>query len=188
MEVTTSGGYTVAQDFDYSTSTAKSVQDDYYPGITLTPTGNLAVTFAYSSQTTFPSMAITGRTPSDRANALEPPTTVAVGKDNEQGGRYGDFCDGSPSYSAASVAWLACEYILNYTNYVWNTHIESLAFSTAVKTVAVLPAGSAPKESRSIAFDSGTFWSALAIASVVLTVAGLTTTKIIHQRRSRLRS
>jgi hypothetical protein len=129
IEVTTSSGYVVAQDFDYTTSTAKTVQDDYYPGLTLTPSGNLAVSFAYSSASVFPSMAITAQATIDKANTLEPATTVAVGHDNEQGGRYGDYCDASPSYSSAYTVWLACEYILNYSTYVWNTHIEKATFS-----------------------------------------------------------
>jgi hypothetical protein len=181
LEVTTSSGYTVAQDFDYTTSTSKTVQDDYYPGITLTPSGNLAVTFAYSNPTTYPSMAIAARTTGDKANTLEPATTVAVGKDNEQGGRYGDFCDGSPSYSNPAEVWLACEYILNYPNYVWNTHIEALAFSNA--RTAALPANAAsPTGART---TLPTLWASwpIWVGSVSLIAAGWTTAAVIHRRR-----
>jgi hypothetical protein len=125
IEVTTLHGYVVQRDFDYNTGHG---QDDYYPGLTLDPKGDLAVTYAYSSATVYPSMAITARLVGS-AGGLESPTTVAVGMDTEQGGRYGDFCDASPSYDNPQVAWLACEYILNYGTYTWNTHINALKFN-----------------------------------------------------------
>ena len=54
------------------------------------------------------------------------PTMVAVGTDAEQGGRYGDFCDASPSYGNPSELWFACEYIINYNDYVWNTRVQQM--------------------------------------------------------------
>ena len=123
IEITTSKGkYQVKQDFDFNSG---NTEDDYYPGITVTPAGDLAVTYAFSSPSEYPSMAVTLRLASDKAG-LEPGTVVAIGQDNEQGGRYGDFCDASPSYSNPTQVWLACEYILNYNDWVWNTHVEQL--------------------------------------------------------------
>ena len=54
------------------------------------------------------------------------PRAVAVGTDTEQGGRYGDFCDASPSYGNPSELWFACEYIINYNDYVWNTRVQQM--------------------------------------------------------------
>jgi hypothetical protein len=122
IEVTTTNyNYQVAQDFDFNTG---SNQDDYYPGLTLTPAGDVGVTFAFSSPSQYPTMAISVE--KSGGKGFEPPTAVALGHDDEQGGRYGDYCDASPSYANPNVVWFGCEYILNFSNYIWNTHIESV--------------------------------------------------------------
>lgn len=121
IDVTTTGAaYSVARDFDYN---AGGGQDDYYPGITLNPSAVLALTYAFSSPTAYPSMAVTIL---KTTTAVQRPTTVVAGTDTEQGGRYGDYCDASPSYKNPAVVWLACEYIQNYSAYVWNTHIQQV--------------------------------------------------------------
>jgi hypothetical protein len=123
IEISTrNGNYQVKQDFDFNSGNG---EDNYYPGITLDPAGDVAVTYAFSSLTEYPSMAVTMQLASSKG-ALEAPTTVAIGADDEQGGRYGDFCDASPSYGNPSEVWLACEYILNYNNYIWNTHVQQV--------------------------------------------------------------
>ena len=86
------------------------------------------VTYAFSSPTEYPSMAVTVRLAS-ASGSLEIPTTVAVGRDDEQGGRYGDYCDASPGYGDPRVVWLACEYIVNYNDFVWNTHVQQLTIT-----------------------------------------------------------
>jgi hypothetical protein len=120
---TASGTYSVVQDFDFNGGAA---EDDYFPGITLDPAGDLAVTYAFSSATVYPSMAATLRLASQTTAGLQAPTVVAAGKDTERGGRYGDYCDASPSYANPHEVWLACEYILSYRNYAWNTHVQKL--------------------------------------------------------------
>src|SRR5438552_1415788 len=116
------GKFQVRQDFDFNSG---NNEDDYYPGITLDPSGDLAVTYAFSSPTEYPSVAISLQSAS-QPGALQTPTTVAVGTDTEQGGRYGDFCDASPSYGNPSELWFACEYIINYNDYVWNTRVQQM--------------------------------------------------------------
>jgi hypothetical protein len=124
IEVSTySGKYSVLRDFDFNSGNG---QDDYYPGLTLTPSGGLAITYAFSSAVAYPSMAATILKP---GALVQQPTVAVKGTDSEQGGRYGDFCDASPSYGNPSKVWLACEYIQNYTAYTWNTHIQSLQFT-----------------------------------------------------------
>jgi len=120
---TTSGTYAVAQDFDFSSG---KDEDVYFPGITLDPAGDLTLTYAFSSLTTDPSMAVTLKLASQTKGVLEPPTVVVAGKDTEQGGRYGDYCDASPSYSDPREVWLACEYIANFNDFIWNTHVQQL--------------------------------------------------------------
>jgi hypothetical protein len=120
---TASATIAVVQDFDFNGGTG---EDDYFPGITLDPAGDLAVTYAFSSATVYPSMAATLRLASQTTAGLQVPTVVAAGQDTERGGRYGDYCDASPSYANPHEVWLACEYILSYRNYVWNTHVQKL--------------------------------------------------------------
>ena len=126
FEISTKNGhFVVRQDFDFNSG---NNEDDYYPGITLDPAGDLGVTYAFSSPTEYPSMAVTVRLAS-ASGSLEIPTTVAVGRDDEQGGRYGDYCDASPGYGDPRVVWLACEYIVNYNDFVWNTHVQQLTIT-----------------------------------------------------------
>jgi hypothetical protein len=120
---TASGTYSVVQDFDFNGGAA---EDDYFPGITLDPAGDLGVTYAFSSATVYPSMAASLRLASQTTAGLQAPTVVAAGQDTERGGRYGDYCDASPSYANPHEVWLACEYILSYRNHVWNTHVQKL--------------------------------------------------------------
>jgi hypothetical protein len=124
FEIRTGSGTTsIVQDFDFNGGTG---EDDYFPGITLDAAGDLAVTYAFSSASAYPSMAVSLRLASQLTAGLQSPTVVAAGKDDEKGGRYGDFCDASPSYANGHQVWLACEYILSYSNYVWNTHVQKL--------------------------------------------------------------
>ncbi len=130
IQITTSGTSppTKVQDFDY----ASSGQYFFYPAVSLSQ-GQLVVVYGLSSSVVYPSLLVTGRTPSDSPNTLQTPLTIRSGTASDTStlvtpARYGDYFGAAtdPTPSASSTFWVAGEYRVSSGFQYWNTAIAQV--------------------------------------------------------------
>jgi hypothetical protein len=93
--------------------------------------GDMAVGYSVSSTTTSPSIAITGRTPSNPANTMQVETTVVSGSGSQISGpgpfRWGDYSAMQVDPVDDCTFWYTTEY-MKTTGSAWNTRIASFKF------------------------------------------------------------
>jgi hypothetical protein len=126
IQITASGTAppTKGQDFDY----AASGQYFFYPAVSLSG-GQLVLVYGLSSSTVFPSLLVTGRTPTDPVNTLQAPFTIRSGTAPDTSTRYGDYFGAAtdPTSSTSSTFWVAGEYRVSSGFQTWNTAIARVA-------------------------------------------------------------
>ncbi|MDE1837128.1 MAG: PKD domain-containing protein [Euryarchaeota archaeon] len=123
---------TVVNDFIWSPAGGLS---GYYPAVTLSLSGNLGVVYSFSDASTYPSVAITGWSPSDGTN-LEAPTVVHPGTSNELAGRFGDY-SGAATDTSTNIFWVSGEYITPAS--YWNTWVQSFSMPGFIANSLVTP-------------------------------------------------
>jgi hypothetical protein len=123
INITTSGTSppTKIQDFDY----ASSGQYFFYPAVSLSQ-GTLVAVYGLSSSTIYPSLLVTGQTPS---GTLQTPLTIKSGTADDLSGRYGDYFGAATDPFASSTFWVAGEYRKTSGFQTWNTAIARVAVS-----------------------------------------------------------
>jgi len=93
--------------------------------------GDMAMGYSVSSATVFPSIAYTGRTPSDTLGMMESENLVVSGLGSQGGGlnRWGDYSDMAVDPVDDCTFWYTTEYLPAGTgSFNWNTRIVSFKF------------------------------------------------------------
>ena len=117
----------ILQEFDHG----EAGRDLFYGALSIDVTGNLGVIYGYSSETEFPSLAVTGQSTTDPAETLKPSVTVVVGFgvdavpapypfDNSN--RYGDYFGAVTDPVDRTLIWAVGEY---QPTSAWGTYIAS---------------------------------------------------------------
>jgi hypothetical protein len=123
IELTTSGtaGPTKIQDFDYAVANTYL----FYPAVSLSQ-GKLVVVFGETSSTIFPSLLVTGRDPTDAANALQKVVIIRSGTANDESTRYGDYFGAATDPIGTSTFWVAGEYRVDEVFQNWSTALAQV--------------------------------------------------------------
>jgi len=92
--------------------------------------GDMAAGYSVSSSSVHPSIAVTGRTPSDPSGTLEAETTVISGTGAQTGtlSRWGDYSAMTVDPVDDCTFWYTDEYMKATGTFDWNTHIVSFKF------------------------------------------------------------
>lgn len=95
--------------------------------------GDISLGYSVSSTSVYPSIRITGRTPSDPANSMEGETSVKAGGGYQYypfGGlsRWGDYTSMSIDPSDDCTFWYTDEYLKSSGGFNWSTWIYSFKF------------------------------------------------------------
>ncbi len=116
---------------EYNTTTATVAQDytfwsgpqyDYYPVITLDPSGDMAVEFATSDSSIYPSLAIAGES-YDVTDSISGSNWLAQGTSSQTTTRYGDFFEAAQDPMNPYSLWVEGEYTGTKE---WNTWIANV--------------------------------------------------------------
>jgi hypothetical protein len=100
--------------------------------------GDLALGFSESSSTIHPTVAFTGRTPSDPLGTMEGIAIILAGKGSQTGGtlnggnRWGDYSGMAIDPSNDCTFWYVNEYIPFNGNFNFHTRIASFKFPTCM--------------------------------------------------------
>jgi len=100
--------------------------------------GNIALGFSESSSTIHPSIAFTGRVPSDPAGTMEGIATIFTGKGSQTGGmangsnRWGDYSGLAIDPSNDCTFWYVNQYIPSNGSFNFHTRIASFKFPTCI--------------------------------------------------------
>jgi hypothetical protein len=106
--------------------------------IAMDKVGDLALGFSESSSTIHPTVAFTGRTPSDPLGTMEGITTIFAGSGSQTGGkinggnRWGDYSGMAIDPSNNCTFWYVNEYIPSNGNFNFHTRIASFKFPTCM--------------------------------------------------------
>ncbi len=92
--------------------------------------GDIALGYSLSSATVYPSIAYTGRVPSDPPGELESETTVIVGSGSQTPNvtRWGDYSSMTIDPTDDCTFWYTQEYELTNGAFNWNTRIVNFKF------------------------------------------------------------
>ena len=125
----------VTQDFDYGIPGYYL----FFPALSINSQGRLAVVFGYSSTGSYPSIAVTGRAPTDPSNTLQQATVVKAGSRPDESGRYGDYFDAAIDPSDTTRFWVAGEYgtswLLIFNQ--WSTFISDVTITPLATSATV---------------------------------------------------
>jgi hypothetical protein len=123
------GGMAVAQ----QGILASSGQDRYYPNLAVDSSGDMSLSYAYSSSSDFSGIRYTGRLASDPLGTLEAEATMKAGESSiaasdstTNTARYGDYAGASLAPDGCTV-WHLTEYAENGPT--WGTWVAASAFS-----------------------------------------------------------
>jgi len=106
--------------------------------IAMDKVGNIALGFSESSSAIHPSVAFTGRVPSDPAGTLEGIASIFAGKGSQTGGaangsnRWGDYSGLAIDPSNDCTFWYVNEYIPANGSFNFHTRIASFKFPTCI--------------------------------------------------------
>jgi hypothetical protein len=93
--------------------------------------GNIGLGYSVSSSTTFPSIAVTGRVPTDRAGTLRAETIVKAGGGAQLPNlsRWGDYSSLQLDPADDCTFWYTTEYLKGSGTFNWSTWITSFKMS-----------------------------------------------------------
>ena len=106
--------------------------------IAMDKVGDLGLGFSESSSTIHPTVAFTGRVPSDPLGTMEGITTIWAGQGSQTGGsanggnRWGDYSAMAIDPSTDCTFWYVNEYIPSNGNFNFHTRIASFKFLTCM--------------------------------------------------------
>jgi len=101
--------------------------------IAMDQAGDMALGYSVSSRSTHPSIAVTGRTPSDAANTMQVETVVIAGtgsqtSNRQAASRWGDYSAMQVDPSDDCTFWYTNEYMKTTGIFNWNTRIATFKF------------------------------------------------------------
>jgi hypothetical protein len=92
--------------------------------------GDMLMSYSVSSSSIDPSLAYTGRVPSDAAGTMESENILLVGTHFQTGhSRWGDYSAARIDPSDDCTFWFVNQYLKTSGDFVWATHIGSFAFT-----------------------------------------------------------
>ena len=93
--------------------------------------GDIAMGYSVSSSTTFPSIAFTGRVPSDPTSTMEAETTIINGAGSQTGtlSRWGDYSAITVDPVDDCTFWYTTEYLKASGTFNWSTRIANFKFA-----------------------------------------------------------
>ncbi len=100
--------------------------------IAMDKAGNIALGYSESSSATHPSIAYTGRGPTDAPGTMASPSTILTGTASQTGGlsRWGDYSSMSIDPVDDCTFWYAQEYQKTDGIFNWHTRLASFKFTT----------------------------------------------------------
>jgi hypothetical protein len=124
------GTPTVAQQQTYSPNS----NSRWMGSIAMDKVGDIALGYSESSGSLVPSVAYTGRTPSDPLNTMEAENLVFTGGGSQTGSlhRWGDYSSMSVDPVDDCTFWYTTEYLKTSGSFNWSTHIVSFKFPGCV--------------------------------------------------------
>ncbi len=128
LEITTAG--VKNKDISYFTSGI----DQFYPAVTVDPSGNMFMVFSRSSSTQYASMYQTGMLTTE--TSIEASSLVRAGAGTVTDGRWGDYSGIANDYSNTGAVWEYCGW--SQSNGAWGTHVAAASFGTPPSTQPVL--------------------------------------------------
>jgi hypothetical protein len=110
--------------------------------IAMDKVGNMAMGYSVSGNTTFPSIAITGRTPFNTPGTMQTETVIMSGTGSQLGlrqngqplTRWGDYSAMQVDPSDDCTFWYTQEYMQNTGIFNWNTRIANVKFGSCITT------------------------------------------------------
>lgn len=142
-------GVAIVQDFDFGI-TNKYL---FYPALSMDARGNLGVIYGYSSDTDYPSLAVTGQSVTDALGSMKPPVPLKIGTASEptpgprtefvgfprQDADYGDYFGAGTDSSDPTVIWAAGEYheSANWSTFIGAFRVEDFALSATPSSLTI---------------------------------------------------
>ncbi len=150
IDTSTPSAPRVTQEFDHS----ETGRDLFYAALSMDNRGNLGVLYGFSSETDFPSLAVTGQSTTDGPNALKAPVTIVVSTAVDavpedwpynNSNRYGDYFGAGTDPVDPSLLWVVGEYQPTpaWGTYLASFRIEDFALSADPASVSVVQGSNA---------------------------------------------
>ncbi|HEV2492108.1 MAG TPA: hypothetical protein VG204_03455 [Terriglobia bacterium] len=153
----------------------------WMPSIAMDKAGDIALGYSVSSSAIHPTIAYTGRVPSDPLGAMETENTIITGGGSQTNGltRWGDYSSMAVDPADDCTFWYTTEYEQTSGSFNWSTRIASFKFANCSTgpdfTIAATPS------SQSVVQGNGTSYTVNVGAlngfagSVTFSVSGLPT-------------
>jgi len=125
--------------------------------------GDIAVGYSVSSSSLHPSIAFTGRTPSDPSGTLEAETNIITGGGSQTGSnlsRWGDYSALTVDPVDDCTFWFTTEYLKASGAFNWNTRIANFKFPNCGSVATPDFAVAASPASQTIIVGSSTTYTA----------------------------
>jgi hypothetical protein len=103
----------------------------WMPSIAMDHAGDIALGYSVSSSAIHPTIAYTGRVPSDAPGTMEAENTIVTGGGSQTGGlnRWGDYSSMAVDPVDDCTFWYTTEYEQTSGSFNWSTRIASFKFS-----------------------------------------------------------
>ena len=123
--------------------------------------GDIALGYSLSSSSVFPSIAYTGRVPSDAQGTMESETMLLSGSGSQTGGlsRWGDYTSMAIDPVDDCTFWYSNEYLSNTGSFNWATRLASFKFPTCGSTTPDFTIAATPS-SQSVTQANSTTYTA----------------------------
>ena len=101
--------------------------------IAMDKSGDMALGVSASSSSLFPSIAYTGRVPTDPLGTVSLGVAIVLGTGSQTGiSRWGDYSSMSVDPADDCTFWYANEYLSNTGSFNWRTRIASFKFNSCL--------------------------------------------------------
>jgi subtilase family serine protease len=109
---------------------APDTKSRWVPSIAMDQSGDIALGYSLSSSGVFPSIAYTGRVPTDALGTMEAETIIHTGSGSQTGGlsRWGDYTSMAIDPVDDCTFWYTNEYLPSNGSFNWATRIASFSF------------------------------------------------------------
>jgi len=161
---------------------APDTKSRWVPSIAMDQSGDIALGYSLSSSSVFPSIAYTGRVPTDALGTMEAETIILTGSGSQTGGlsRWGDYTSMAIDPVDDCTFWYTNEYLPNNGRFNWATRIASFSFPSCGSSLPGFAVAATPS-SRSVVQGNSTTYTATASAvngsgeTVTFSASGLPT-------------
>src|SRR5207248_1828859 len=131
------------------------------PSVAMDQAGDIALGYSLSSSSVFPSIAYTGRVPSDAQGTMESETMLLSGSGSQTGGlsRWGDYTSMAIDPVDDCTFWYSNDYLSNTGSFSWATSLASFKFpacgaTTPDFTIAATPSSQSVTQGNSTTYTA----------------------------------